>query len=373
MSTHPNPKQSLLQAFRTLPDPRIHRRKRHALHDILIIAITSLLCGAEHFTDMADFGRAKDDWFKTFLELPNGIPSHDTFRRVFALLNPRAFSECFLRWTEGLRRAIAGELVALDGKTLRRSLAAGQSPIHLVNAWAAQNRLVLGQIKVADKSNEITAIPELLRALELAGCVVTLDAMGCQKEIAREIREADADYVLALKGNHGTLYQEVKAFLNDAVQRQEKHLAQHQTVEKDHGRIETRRYWITAQLGWLADHPQWEGLQSVGLVEALREVKGQVTVERRYYLTSLPAMAKPFAEAVRGHWSVENQLHWVLDVGLNEDQSRIRTGYAAENLAALRKMALNLLQQDTQLQRGIRGKQKNAGWDHRYLLSLLKL
>lgn len=364
---------SLSHHLKQLPDPRLHRRRRHSLHDLLVIAITSLLCGAEHFTDMADFGRAKDDWFKTFLELPHGIPSHDTFRRVFMLLDPQAFLDCFLRWTQALRTAIPGELVALDGKTLRRSLAAGKSPIHLVSAWAAQNRLVLGQIKVDEKSNEITAVPELLRALELAGCIVTLDAMGCQKNIAKEIREADADYVLALKGNQGTLHDEVKTFLDDAVARQEKHLHPTTTVDKDHGRIETRRYWITEQVGWLADRSEWEGLRSVGVVEGQRWISGVVTVQRRYYLTSLPADAATFARAVRGHWGVENQLHWVLDVCLNEDQSRVRTGHAAQNLAALRKLALNLLRQDNQLRRGIRGKQKNAGWDHRYLLSLLKL
>jgi len=363
---------SLSQHLQQLPDPRLPRRRRHSLQDILVIAITSLLCGGEHFTDMADFGRAKDDWFKTFLELPNGIPSHDTFRRVFMLLDPEAFMDCFLRWTQGLRQAIPGELVALDGKTLRRSIAAGQSPIHLVSAWAAQNRLVLGQVKVDAKSNEITAVPELLRALELAGCIVTLDAMGCQKEIAQEIKEADADYVLALKGNHGTLHEEVRTFLDDAIERGEKHLQSVTTVEKDHGRLETRRYWVSERIDWLADRDQWEGLRSVGVVEARREVGGRVALERRYYLSSLAADAVTFARAVRGHWSIENQLHWTLDVSLNEDQSRVRSGHAAQNLAALRKWALNLLRQDTQLQRGIRGKQKNAGWDHRYLLSLLK-
>jgi predicted transposase YbfD/YdcC len=370
MQNTPHP--SLSHHLKQLPDPRLHRRRRHSLHDLLVIAITSLLCGAEHFTDMADFGRAKDDWFKTFLELPHGIPSHDTFRRVFMLLDPQAFLDCFLRWTQALRTAIPGELVALDGKTLRRSLAAGKSPIHLVSAWAAQNRLVLGQIRVDEKSNEITAVPELLRALELSGCIVTLDAMGCQKNIAKEIRDADADYVLALKGNHGTLHDEVKTFLDDAVNWQDKHLHATATVDKDHGRVETRRYWISERIGWLADRSEWEGLRSVGVVEGQRWINGAVTVQRRYYLTSLPADAATFARAVRGHWGVENQLHWVLDVALNEDQSRVRSGHAAQNLAALRKLALNLLRRDTQLQRGIRGKQKNAGWDHRYLLSLLK-
>jgi predicted transposase YbfD/YdcC len=376
---------SLVAHFEGLPDPRINRTKDHKLLDLLVIAICTLLCGGESFNDMEEFGKAKLDWFKTFLELPQGIPSHDTFNRLFAALNPQQFLDCFLRWTQSLRTAIAGEIVAIDGKALRRALNRGQSAKYIVNAWAHQNGLVLGQLKVADKSNEITAVPELLRALELAGCIVTVDAMGCQKKIAKEIVEADADYVLALKGNQETVHQEVKSYLDDAIARQTHRLPPKspagaipeldytETIEKDHGRMEIRRYWHSDRLAWFADLGKWEKLTSVGVVESVREVTGETKIERRYYLSSLPRGAQRFAMAVRGHWGVENQLHWVLDVCFGEDQSRARTGYAAENLATLRRLALNILRRETTKKRGIKGKQKCAGWDHSYLLRLLGL
>ena len=379
-----HPQLSLIEHFKDLPDPRVDRTKDHDLIDILVIAICTLLCAGESFNDMEDFGHAKHDWFKTFLRLRNGIPSHDTFNRLFAALDPKAFLDCFLRWTQSLRQAVPQEIVALDGKALRRALNTDQSVKYVVSAWAESNGLVLGQLKVADKSNEITALPELLRVLELSGCIVTVDAMGTQKKIAREIIEADADYVLALKGNHETVHEEVKTFLADAVAEISKPrtvgaklskaaatLAVLETVEKDQGRLETRRYYQSAELDWFADRSKWEGLKSVGVVEARRELGGQRTVERRYYLTSLPLDVETFARAVRGHWGVENKLHWVLDVCFREDQSRARAGYAAENLATLRRLALNLLKREKTKKRGIKGKQLNAGWDHAYLLQLL--
>jgi predicted transposase YbfD/YdcC len=379
-----HPRLSLIAHFQDLPDPRVNRTKDHDLIDLLVIAICTLLCAGESFYDMEDFGRAKQAWFKTFLTLRNGIPSHDTFNRLFAALDPKAFLDCFLRWTQSLRQAVPQEIVALDGKALRRALNAEQSVKYIVSAWAESNGLVLGQLKVADKSNEITALPELLRVLELAGCIVTIDAMGTQKKIAREIIEADADYVLALKGNHETVHAEVKTFLDETVAETSKPrpvgappsqavatLARLETVEKDHGRIETRRYYQSAHVDWFADRAKWEGLQSVGLVEAIRESGGQRTVERRYYLSSLPLGVETFARAVRGHWGVENKLHWVLDVCFREDQSRARAGYAAENLATLRRLALNLLKRERTKKRGIKGKQLNASWDHPYLLRLL--
>jgi len=378
------PKFSLIEHFQTLPDPRVNRTKEHELVDVLTIGVCTLLCAGESFNDMEDFGLAKADWFKTFLSLPNGIPSHDTFNRVFAALDPQHFGECFMAWTQSLRAAVAQEIVALDGKALRRALAADQNSKVIVSAWAQSNGLVLGQLKVDDKSNEITALPKLLRALELSGCIVTVDAMGTQKQIAKEIREADADYVMALKGNHEVVHDEVKSFLDTTVteaatkrpagvqpSRAAATLAKLETVEKDHGRQETRRYYQGGALAWFADRSKWEGLQSVGLVEAEREVRGKVTVERRYYLSSLPVGVETFARAVRGHWAVENSLHWVLDVQMGEDDSRARTGYAAENLATLRRLALNLLKQEKTKKRGIRGKQLNASWDHAYLLRLL--
>lgn len=378
---NPHPQLSLIEHFQDLPDPRVNRTKDHDLIDILVIAICTLLCGGESFNDMEDFGQAKEDWFKTFLKLRHGIPSHDTFNRVFAALDPQAFLECFLRWTQSLRQAVNQEIVALDGKALRRALHSKGSVKYMVSAWAEDNGLVLGQLKVADKSNEITALPELLRVLELSGCIVTVDAMGCQKNIAQEIQAADADYVLALKGNHEVVHQEVKSFLDAAVAERAAQprrpsaaaatLAVLETVEKDHGRIEIRRYYQSAELDWFADRAKWAGLQTVGMVEAIREVHGQRTVERRYYLNSLPLDVATFARAVRGHWGVENKLHWVLDVQMREDQSRARAGYAAENLATLRRLALNLLKREKTKRRGVRGKQLNAGWDHAYLLRLL--
>lgn len=379
-----HPKISLIEHFENLADPRVNRTRDHDLIDVLIIAICTLLCAGESFNDMEDFGKAKYDWFKTFLSLRNGIPSHDTFNRVFAALKPKEFLECFLAWTQSVRQAVGQEIVAVDGKALRRALNRDQSVKYIVSAWAEGNGLVLGQLKVADKSNEITAVPQLLRVLELSGCIVTIDAMGCQKKIAREIIEADADYVLALKGNQETVHEEVKTFLDATLAEKQgprlpgaklsqgaAHLAAMETVEKDHGRMETRRYYQSVELDWFADRPKWEGLQSVGLVEAIREVNGQRTVERRYYLSSLPLNVETFARAVRGHWGVENKLHWALDVCFGEDQSRARAGHAAENLATLRRLALNLLKREKTKKRGIRGKMLNASWDHPYLLRLL--
>ena len=377
--------QNLLAHLAGVPDPRIERQKLHPLTDLLAIALCSLLCGGTGFTDMACFGQAKQDWFRRFLPLPHGIPSHDTFNRVFSLLDPQAFLECFLRWTQGLREVVAGELVALDGKALRRALDQGQPVQYILSAWAADNRLVLGQLKVEAKSNEITAVPKLLRALELAGCIVTLDAMGCQKQIAREILAAGADYVLALKGNQGNAHQEVQTFLDEAIAETTSgagtprgrpplaKLDHLETVEKNGGRIETRRYWHTDEVEWFADRKLWRGLRSLGVVEAVREIRGEVSVARRYYLSSLGRGVERFARAVRGHWGIKNQLHWVLDVQMGEDASRVRRGHAPENLATSRRLALNLLRRDQTCRRGIAGKRLNAAWKHDYLIKLLAL
>jgi predicted transposase YbfD/YdcC len=382
MQTHP--KLTLIEHFQIIRDPRVNRTKDHALIDVLVIALCSLLCGGETFNDMEDFGKAKEAWFRTFLTLTNGIPSHDTFNRVFAALNPQEFLECFLRWTQSLRQAVQREIVAVDGKALRRAMNKKENVKYVVSAWAESNSLVLGQLKVTDKSNEITAVPELLRVLELSGCIVTLDAMGCQKKIAKEIIEADADYVLALKGNQETVHEEVKSFLDATIAETQATrlpgaklsqpaatLVQVAKVEKDHGRIETRHYYQSDQLSWFADLGKWEGLKSVGVVESTREIDGEKTTERRYYLSSLPLDVELFARAVRSHWGVENKVHWIMDVCFHEDQSRARAGSAAENLATLRRLALNLLKKETTKKRGIKGKQLNAGWDHAYLLKLL--
>jgi len=393
MQTHPNDKteskttlakNSLLAHLAQVSDPRVNRRKDHDLIDVLVIAICTLLCAGETFNDMEEFGKAKYDWFKTFLGLPNGIPSHDTFNRVFAALDPNQFLDCFLRWTQSIRQAVSQEIVALDGKALRRAMDKDQNVKYVVSAWAESNGLVLGQLKVSDKSNEITAVPQLLRILELSGCIVTTDAMGCQTKIAKEIIESDADYVLALKGNHEKVHEEVKTFLDDLVAESKtyrppgaqvleavKTLGVCETVEKDHGRHETRRFYQSADLDWFADKDKWEGLKSVGMVESIREIDGKRSVERRYFLSSLPVDVQTFARAVRSHWGVENKVHWIMDVCFREDQSRARAGYAAENLATLRRLALNLLKREKTKKRGIRGKQLNASWDHAYLLRLL--
>ena len=366
---------SLAYHFSSINDPRMDRTKEHLLIDILLIALCAMLCGAEGFVDFEDFGKARIKWLRSFLALPNGIPSHDTFRRVFAMLDPGQFADCFRNWTQSLRTAISAEIVAIDGKTLRRShdRSKGKEAIHMVSAWARENGLVLGQVKVEDKSNEITAIRELLRALKLAGCIVTIDAMGCQTKIAREICSAGADYVLALKGNQSTLHDEVNIFLEGAGAGDFEGVRYDflETSQSDHGRTERRQYWITEDIGWLTNHGAWEGLCSAGMVESTREVQGKTTTERRFYIASIRADAKTFERAVRGHWAIENTLHWSLDVSFAEDQCRVRTGHADQNLAILRHMSINILKRETTKKRGMKGKQKNAAWDQSYLLTLL--
>ena len=379
-----HPQISLFEHFQNLQDPRVNRTKRHDLLDVMIISVCTLLCGGETYNDMEDFGKAKEDWFKTFLKLPNGIPSHDTFNRVFAALDPNKFLDCFLEWTQAMREVVDKEIVALDGKALRSALNKDDQLKYVVSAWAESNNMVLGQIKVADKSNEITAIPKLLRVLELSGCIVTIDAMGCQKKIAKEVIEADADYVFSLKGNQETVHREVQSFMDACIDdskanqlpRNEKlkldqHFRHCETVDGDHGRIEIRRYYQSDDLAWFEDLDKWEGLRSVGVVESVREIGDEVTTERRYFLSSLPRDVETMARAIRGHWGIENKLHWVLDVCFREDYSRVRSGHAAENLASLRRLALNLLKKEKTKKRGIKGKQLNASWNHAYLLKLL--
>jgi predicted transposase YbfD/YdcC len=362
---------SLLTILEEVPDPRVTAIVDHDLPDLLTIALCTILCGGDSFYDMEEFGEVRLDWLKTFLRLRNGAPTHDTYNRIFQALDPESFGDVLARWTQSVRRVLGGEVVALDGKAVRRALNRGEDARVIVSAWATESGLLLGQRKVKNKSNEITAVPELLRALELAGCIVTADALHCQKDIAKAIIEADADYVLALKGNQGTAFTEVKAFLDEAIQRRESHLVFTQTTDKGHGRVEVRRYWQTEKIGWFADREAWVGLRSVGVVEARRTVNGQDSVERRYYLSSLPANAEKFGRAVRGHWGVENGLHWVLDMVFGEDQSRARSGYAVENLAATRRLAINLLRRDNTCKRSIKGKLLRAAIDPDYLKHIL--
>lgn len=370
----------LIECFEGLPDPRLDRTRRHKLVDILTIGLCSMLTGGENFTDMEFYGRLKQDWLRTFLELPNGIPSHDTINRVFCAIDPHAFLDCFVQWVQGICPTLHDETVAIDGKALRHALNEGDSIPYIVSAWASEAGLVLGQVKVNEKSNEITAVPQLLDALYLKGCIVTLDAMGCQKDIAAHIIDKQADYVLALKGNHATVHEEVTAFFTDAVPPcatqcagtavQDK-MDFFQTNEKAHGRTETRRYWHTTDIDWFQDKPLWKDLKSFGMVESLRKVKGKTSWERRYFLSSIPLNAQRFAKAVRGHWGVENPLHWSLDVTFREDDSRARTKNAAQNVASLRRIALNLIKKNPKKKISQRQKRIYAALDTTFLEELL--
>jgi predicted transposase YbfD/YdcC len=363
--------------FATLTDPRCPAapNSRHLLMDILIIAVCAVISGAEGWEDIEEYGKAQAAWFAEILDLPHGIPSHDTFRRVLSQLDPDELTRCFIAWTNAFSEVSGGDVVSIDGKTLRHSFdrATATAAIHMVSAWASANRLVLGQLKVEEKSNEITAIPRLLQLLNLKGAVVTIDAMGCQKAIATTITEQGADYVLALKDNHPTLAEAVTRFFHDARASEFAHIAHayHETVDGDHGRIETRRYWITAEIEGLGAQASWANLQSVGMVESRREIGDTVQIDTRYFLTSLPAQGVRFAQAVRQHWGIENSLHWVLDVSFDEDACRIRKDKGAQTFAVLRHIAVNLLRREPHHKRGIKARRKRAGWDRDYLLQVL--
>jgi predicted transposase YbfD/YdcC len=368
--------QTLLQHFSALTDPRIERRKLHKLIDILAIAICATICGAETWEDLELFGNAKQQWFKSFLELEHGIPSHDTFRRVFARLDPEEFQHSFLNWVRSTFELTSGQVVAIDGRQARGSSdrGAGKAAINTVSAWASDNQLVLGQVQTEEKSNEITAVPELLQMLELRGCIVTLDAMGCQREIAEQIINKEADYVLSVKGNQSNLEADIRDYFDWALQDKFKQTVYSQYTETngDHGRLEVRRYYTTRDIEWLRNKAAWKGVQSIAMVEREREILGEeTTLERSYYLSSLAAEAKVIGKAIRRHWTVENSLHWVLDVGFGEDRSRIRKGNAPQNLATLRHIALNLLKQEKSLKVGMKSKRLKAGWDEAYLLKVL--
>ncbi len=366
---------SIAACFGDLEDPRIERQKRHKAVDIITLSICAMLCGAEAWTEVELFGKAKQEWLGTFLELPNGIPSHDTFGRFFARLNPEGFQTAFLRWVESIRQTMPGEVIAVDGKCVRRSHDEGQgkTAIQIVSAWACENRLVLGQIKTDQKSNEITAIPELLQVLQINGCIVTIDAAGCQKNIAAQIRQHGADYVLALKGNQGKLREQVEDYFDTATQHDFDGICYDfvETLDPGHGRIEVRRHWVVEAPNDLHNKDQWKDFVLIGMMESERHIKGEVTLERRYYIASLGFCAKRFAKAVRAHWGIENRLHWCLDVGFREDECRVRQGYASENFAVLRHIAMNLLKQEQSYKGGTKAKRLRAGWDNAYLLKLL--
>lgn len=368
-------KQSLIKCLLEVSDPRVERTKEHLLIDILVIAICAILCGAEHWTEMERFGKFKESWLREFLELPNGIPSHDTFARVFAALDSEQLRSCFVLWVQGMLSGKSVGHIALDGKKLRRSgeATSGKEAIHMVSAYAHENGLVLAQRKVDDKSNEIKALPELLKSLELTDAIVSIDAMGCQKSIAKQITSQGGEYVLSLKGNQGKLSEAVEDYFTSA-KRDNFELLEHdryENIDGDHGRIELRRYDVLYEVDWLDPKKVWGGLSAVGCVYSERTVNGVTSRESRYYLLSSRMPAEAFASAVRNHWGIENKLHWVLDMAFREDECRVRQGNSAENLAILRHMALNLLKQDTTVKLGIKSKRKAAGWDNDYLRHLL--
>lgn len=366
---------SILDYFRKIPDPRVERRRLHSLVDILVLALCAITCGADSFCAIETFGRAKKKWLRTFLDLKHGIPTHDTLGRVFAVLDPKALSEAFRRWAIAVARLTRGEVVAIDGKTLRRSFKeAGKSAfVHMVSAWATGNGIVLGQVKTEEKSNEITAIPQLLELLDVKGCLVTIDAMGCQKDIAKDIQRADADYLLAVKDNQPTLNAEVTTIFEhcrcDAaifgVDFEETH-------DKGHGRTEIRRCWTTDMVESLSQRAEWNGLSSLVMIESERTVGGATSKECRYFISSRKNLsAKTALHSARKHWGIENELHWVLDVVFREDDCRVRAGNAAENFAVMRHLSLNLLKslKDTKL--SVRLRRMSAAWNEEFLMKVL--
>ncbi len=368
---------SLIQHFVSLSDPRIERSKQHLLIDIIVIAILAVISGADGWVAIETYGQSKQEWLRTFLSLPNGIPSHDTFARVFARIEPQEFEQCFRNWLKAVTATLGTQVIPIDGKTLRGSYdrEAKQSALSVVSAWASNHRLVLGQLKVERKSNEITAIPQLLKMLHIQGSIISIDAMGCQKEIAALIRQQGADYVLALKGNQGSLYSQVEQFFQQAQQTEFAQIehSHHHSTESGHGRIEIRHCYSVpiSALANKSSQDKWVGLVSLGMVICERRLWNKTTREVRYYISSLPADAQVLGDVVRTHWGIENSLHWTLDVTFAEDASRLRTGHSSQNFALLRRIALNQLQRETSIKSSIRMKRYRAAMDNHYAAKVL--
>lgn len=369
-------KPPIAEYFATLSDPRVERTRKYALLDIVVIAILAVICDSDGWEEIADWGDDHEQWLRTILDLPSGIPSADTFRRVLSALDPKPFEECFHKWALALCQSTAGKLVAIDGKTVRGSLdiPGEKCALHLVNAWVADNDVIFGQLATKAKESEYSSIPELIDLLELRGAIVSIDAAGCHVDIAQKIVDKEADYLLALKGNQKTLHEEVVAFFSDA-QANEFCDIEHtfdETADKGHGRLETRRTWVSSDIDWLSHRERWPKLTGIVLVEATRTIEDKTTVERRTYITSAKADAKDIGRMVRQHWGIENSVHWVLDVTFAEDASRIRKDRGPQNFALLRKLTMNMLKQEkTAKEMSIARKRRKANRSHDYLLKVL--
>ncbi len=356
--------------FKNIQDPR-HHNKRHKLIDIILISICAVVSGADTYEQIENFGYKREKWLNKFLELPHGIPSHDTFGRIMEKIIPNEFQSSFMRLIESVSELTKKQVIAIDGKTLRRShdKAGDKKAIHMISAWASSNQVVLGQLKTEEKSNEITAIPHLLKLIEISGCIITIDAMGAQKKIAKTIVDKGANYILSLKENQKTLFNDVVLFF-DGMEDMKKDgyiFDEHTTVNGGHGRVETRRTVVTSNLDWLQDKNKWEGLKSIGMIESTREIGRDRSHERRYYISSLDGDPQTFGSSVRKHWGIENSVHWVLDIAFREDESRVRKGYSPENFAAIRHIALNLLRNNKTFKGSVKSKRLNAAMDIKYL------
>jgi predicted transposase YbfD/YdcC len=360
---------SFFEHFASLPDPRVERTRLHKLSDILFITMAAVLSGCDDWNEIELYGETKEEWLRNYLELPSGIPSHDTFNRVFSLLDPEALRQCFLCWVQEVASLTKGEVVSIDGKWLCSSGEDGKrSLIHLVSAWSEANQMMLAQVKVEEKTNEITAIPTLLKVLELNGCIVTLDAMGCQKEVAGAIVEKGADYILAAKGNQGFLLDDIREAFSE-----QQPSSENITTEVGHGRIEKRTCRVIEDTEWICRKQEWKGLCSLIEItsERTHKLSGERQSEVRYYISSLSADASAFNRYIRSHWGIENSLHWTLDVVFHEDESQKRAGHAAENFALITRIALNLLKADKQSKISMKNKRHKAGWDNNYISQLL--